>query len=188
VVNTQPPRPSDVVAAAVVDDGANARHATQCGTTPAGLRRTLRGDLDAIVAKALKKEAADRYGSVTALADDLQRYLWDQPIAARPGSVPYRTAKFVRRHAAGVATTAAVVLLVAGMATAHTRRLAVARDRAEREAGKAVKVRLFTGPAHERGSYAVGGRAGADPGAFFGCRYRASRGEPIAEPGCRPTC
>ena len=185
VVNTQPSRPSDVVASAVVDDGLNARHATQCGTTPAGLRRTLRGDLDAIVAKALKKEAADRYASVTALADDLQRYLCDEPIAARPGSVPYRAAKFVRRHAAGVATTAAVVVLVAGMTTAHTRRLAVARDRAEHEAGKAIKVsELLMGLLTSVDPYAVGGRAGEPTvGALLDAGTARVQGELIAEPG-----
>ena len=67
------------------------RHARACSTTPARLRRLLRGDLDTIVAKALKKNADERYPSVTALADDLRRYLRHEPISARPASISYRT-------------------------------------------------------------------------------------------------
>ena len=67
-------------------------------TTPERLRRLLRGDLDTIVAKALKKSPQERYPSVTALADDLRRYLAQQPISARPDTLAYRTAKFARRH------------------------------------------------------------------------------------------
>ena len=78
------------------------------------LRRTLRGDLDTIVAKALKKNAAERYASVTALADDLRRYLRHEPISARPDTLRYRTARFIRRHARGVTMSAAVVLLIGG--------------------------------------------------------------------------
>ena len=63
---------------------------------PEKLRRLLRGDLDTIVAKALKKSAPERYPSVTALADDLRRYLAHQPIGARPDTLAYRTTKFVQ--------------------------------------------------------------------------------------------
>ena len=60
---------------------------SSCGTTPSKLRRTLRGDLDTIVAKALKKNAQERYGSVTALAEDLRRALRHEPISARPDTL-----------------------------------------------------------------------------------------------------
>ena len=103
-------------------------------------RRLLRGDLETIVAKTLKKRPADRYVSVTALADDVRRYLDHQPIGARPDSFAYRAAKFVRRHAAGVATAAAVTLLLAGLVGYYTSRLAAERDRARLEAEKAAKV------------------------------------------------
>ena len=52
------------------------------------LRRQLRGDLDTIVAKALKKRPEERYASVTALGEDIQRYLGHKPIAARPDTLP----------------------------------------------------------------------------------------------------
>ncbi len=64
------------------------------------LARTLRGDLDNIVAKALKKQASERYLTVAALADDLRRYLDHEPVSARADSIAYRAGKFVRRHRA----------------------------------------------------------------------------------------
>jgi eukaryotic-like serine/threonine-protein kinase len=70
----------------------------------------LRGDLDNIVAKALRKLPAERYASVEALADDLRRHLRDEPVRARADSFAYRAAKFVRRHRGGVVATVIVVL------------------------------------------------------------------------------
>jgi eukaryotic-like serine/threonine-protein kinase len=62
------------------------------------LRRDLRGDLDNIVAKALKKSPDERYATVTELTDDLQRWLRDEPVSARPDGVVYRLVKFTRRN------------------------------------------------------------------------------------------
>jgi serine/threonine-protein kinase len=95
IVDTVPPRPSDAA-----DEDA--------------LRRHLRGDLDTIVAKALKKNPAERYPSVDAMAADVRRYLSYEPIGARPDSLGYRTAKFVRRHRVGVAL--ASLMLIAALA------------------------------------------------------------------------
>jgi len=105
-----------------------------------GLRRLLRGDLDTVVAKALKKQAGERYASVSVMADDLRRHLRREPIGARPDTLRYRTAKFVERHARGVAASAAVVVLLGGSTAYYTTRLATERDRAQREAAKAAKV------------------------------------------------
>jgi serine/threonine-protein kinase len=161
VVSIEPPRVSDVVTVATGKDDTQGRHATRCGTTPEGLRRTLRGDLDAIVAKALKKTPSDRYPSVAALADDLRRYLGREPIVARQQSLGYRALRFVQRHSAPVATFAAVLLLIAGMTTLHTRRLSAERDRAQREGAKAIKVsELLMGVLTSVDPYAVGTRPG----------------------------
>jgi eukaryotic-like serine/threonine-protein kinase len=70
----------------------------------------IRGDVETIVAKALKKAPTERYANAAALADDVRRYLAHEPIAARPDAPLYRTVKFVQRHRAGVATAAAAVL------------------------------------------------------------------------------
>src|SRR5207302_2009796 len=76
---------------------------TDRGTTQDKLARRLRGDLDAIVLKALAKAPKDRYGSAAALAEDLQHYLGGEPVRARPAHLTYRLIKFVRRHRAGAA-------------------------------------------------------------------------------------
>jgi serine/threonine-protein kinase len=104
IVDTDPKRLSE----AATDSDASSR-----STTREGLRRQLHGDLDTIVAKALKKAPSERYNSVEALALDVRRYLVHEPIGARPDTIGYRTAKFVRRHRAGVA--AAVLAALAGV-------------------------------------------------------------------------
>jgi serine/threonine protein kinase len=79
-----------------------------------GLARELRGDLDNIVAKALKKNPAERYANAQHLADDLRRYLSDEPVMARPDAPLYLLNKFARRHKRGLAAGAAVLLALAG--------------------------------------------------------------------------
>ncbi|WP_341889454.1 serine/threonine-protein kinase [Variovorax sp. YR752] len=78
--------------------------------------RALRGDLDNIVARALKKSPAERYAGAAALADDLRRHLAHQPVAARPDGWAYRSARFVRRHRVAVAAAGvSVAALMAGV-------------------------------------------------------------------------
>jgi tetratricopeptide (TPR) repeat protein/predicted Ser/Thr protein kinase len=90
-------------------------------TGPNALGRLLRGDLDWIVMKALEKDRSRRYETASALALDVQRHLDERPIAARPPSAAYRTAKYVRRHRVGVAAASiAFVSLVVGVALSFT--------------------------------------------------------------------
>jgi len=110
------------------------------GVAAARLRRTLRGDLDTIVATALKKQPSERYASVTALAEDLRRYLHHEPISARPDTLRYRAARFMRRHIRGLAATGAAAALIGALTVFHTTRLQAERDRAQREAAKAAKI------------------------------------------------
>ena len=103
-------------------------------------QRTLRGDLDTIAAKALKKAPSERYASVSAMADDLRRYLKHQPIAARPDSASYRAAKFVRRNRALVAIgSLAVMAIFAGLigTVTQARRANDERDFAWRQVARA---------------------------------------------------
>ncbi|AHG88161.1 protein kinase [Gemmatirosa kalamazoonensis] len=118
--------------ARVVDDEAIA---ASRGTTSERLRRRLRGDLDAIVAMALRKEPGRRYGSAELLASDVARYLEGLPVLAHRGSGFYRFEKLLRRHrAAAVAAAASVLLLVASAAVALRLASMAARER-DRAAG-----------------------------------------------------
>src|SRR6185312_713467 len=85
ITERDPPKPSDAVASADIE--ADSSEAGKRGSTPERLRRQLRGDLDTIIAKTLKKNAGERYASVVALGDDLRRYLAHQPISARPDAI-----------------------------------------------------------------------------------------------------
>ncbi len=108
IVETDPRKPSEAVA----ETEAQAR-----GTTPEALRRQLRGDLDTIATKALKKNPAERYASVEAMAEDVRRFLAHQPIAARPDTFGYRASRFLRRHRLGVGLGAlAAIAAAAGTA------------------------------------------------------------------------
>jgi serine/threonine-protein kinase len=75
--------------------------------------RALRGDLDTIVLKALRKKPEERYATVNAFADDVERYLQGRPVQARPDSAWYRVRKFVGRNKLAVGATAAVLLAIA---------------------------------------------------------------------------
>jgi serine/threonine protein kinase/Tfp pilus assembly protein PilF len=131
LVGTRPYRikdPSQQLSLEVAINAAQIRKpSTQVQATAAAVRATtqhklvrrLRGDLDAIVLKALAKEPEDRYPTATAFADDLQRFLRGDPIEARAPRLTYRLGKFILRHrlaagAAAVLLGAAVALAVAG--------------------------------------------------------------------------
>ncbi|UXI68122.1 serine/threonine-protein kinase [Tahibacter amnicola] len=108
-------RPSQRVLAADDADAVAARR----GLSPARLSRRLRGDLDAIVLKALRPEAGQRYASVAAMADDLRAHRQARPVLARRGGWRYRAARFLRRHALASALAAATAAaLVLGLGTA----------------------------------------------------------------------
>ena len=108
------------------------------GTTPTRpwvARRELKGDLDTIVLKALRKEPERRYLSAQELSDDVRRYLEGLPVLARRDTLGYRTSKFVSRNRAGVTAAALVVASLAGgmVMTIRQARIAEAnRQRAER--------------------------------------------------------
>lgn len=95
-------------------------------------RRELAGDLDNIVLKAVRKEPGHRYASVVLLAEDVERFLQHLPVRARAAGLPYRAGKFLRRHRAASAATAAAVIALLGLGALHTTRLAMERDRALR--------------------------------------------------------
>jgi len=109
-------------------------------------RREVRGDLDAVILRALASEAEQRYPGVAAFAADLNRWLLGQPVEARVPSWTYRTRKFVRRHRIGVAASATIVLALAGGVVGTLWQAAHARDETRHalaEAERADAVRDF---------------------------------------------
>ncbi len=116
------------------------------GTTPEQLRRRLRGDLDAIVLKALRKEPERRYPSVEQMAEDIRRHLEGLPVMARRGTFTYRAGKFMQRHWAGAAAVVTLILTLIGGIVATTWQAQIAaqqRDKARREARKAERINAF---------------------------------------------
>jgi eukaryotic-like serine/threonine-protein kinase len=86
----------------------------------AAFARALRGDLDAIVMKALRKEPAERYASAHELAEDLRRWQRGEPVIARRQTLPYLARRFIRRHRAAIAAAALFVILLGAYAATVT--------------------------------------------------------------------
>jgi serine/threonine protein kinase/tetratricopeptide (TPR) repeat protein len=104
-------------------------------TTPEELRRRLRGDLDNIVLKALRKEPGQRYGSAEQFSADIGRHLRHEPIIAATGGTAYRARKYVRRHRIGMAAISGLLLVFVAFAAVQAvqlRRITRERDRASR--------------------------------------------------------
>ncbi len=123
--------------------------------TPKRLRSKLRGDLDAILMTALRKEPDRRYSSVAAFAADVRAYLEGRPICARRDSILYRADKFVRRHGWGVAAGLVIVVLALGAAAnalVQSRRIARERDRAAMVQRFLVDLFSVSDPDEARGS------------------------------------
>ncbi|HUF34742.1 MAG TPA: serine/threonine-protein kinase, partial [Gemmatimonadales bacterium] len=137
ILDTLPPR----LASTVASDTAAA-----LGSSADRLRRLYAGDLENIVAKALKKRPEERYATVGAFAADLRHYLQHEPVSARADSVWYRTGKFVRRHRGSVALAGLVAaVLVGATVVAWTQLLAARRQRDEAvfQARRAEAIRDF---------------------------------------------
>jgi tetratricopeptide (TPR) repeat protein len=103
-------------------------------------------DIQTVISKALEKEPSRRYQSVTALSDDVERYLQNQPILARPPSAIYQLRKMIARHKIGFAFAAGLLVLLAAFAVTMTilsARIAKERTRAEKEAAKANAINEF---------------------------------------------
>lgn len=105
VCNRLPEKPSAVITAAICPSRT---------ARPEKLRRCLQGDLDNIVMTALQKDPNRRYSSVQQLSDDIVRHLTGMTISARPDTLKYRVAKFIRRNTVGVVAAAVIFLSLVG--------------------------------------------------------------------------
>jgi len=154
VCEVEPERPSTVInragamrtAAAAASDTSSATSALDTEEPPISpakravianaeiWRRQIEGDLDNIALMALRKEAQRRYASAEQFAEDIRRHLNGLPVIARPNTLGYRAAKFVRRNKAGVIAAALVLLALVGGIIATTWQARVARaERARAE-------------------------------------------------------
>jgi eukaryotic-like serine/threonine-protein kinase len=123
-----------------------AKLAARCGTDVQSFVRALTGDLDWITLKALDKERERRYQTATELATDIERYLSNRPVSARPPSRVYLARKFIQRHRLGVIFAATTALLIVGGAAAiavQARRVSRARAVAVQRQAQAEKLISF---------------------------------------------
>ncbi|NBB85633.1 MAG: protein kinase, partial [Bacteroidetes bacterium] len=105
--------------------------------------RALRGDLDTVILKALRKDPAERYPSATSFAADLERCQTNRPVEARPATLRYRFGLFACRNRRALTAAVLVVLLFAGVLGYHFQRLSTERDMAQHEASKAEAATAF---------------------------------------------
>jgi eukaryotic-like serine/threonine-protein kinase len=139
----EPQPPSRI---ALEGDPESASRAAARKLTPTGLSAQLRGDLDAIVLRALRKEPSQRYASVEALAADVRRHLTRQPVDARRGNRRYRLGRFFERHALSVSLAAlAILALIGGLAVSlwQSQQLRMQRDLASAQAARAERLSGF---------------------------------------------
>ena len=158
-----PPRPSARVKTQVLADG---KVLDSRKTTLSRLSVELRGELDWITMKALEKDPSRRYRSASEFADDLRRFLKNEPVSAGPPGIRYRTIKFVRRHRVAATFVAlAGLFLLAFMVTSYRQSIAIAaeRDRASAEARSA----------NQLSSFLIGLFKDADPGRAKGADITA---------------
>lgn len=159
ITENDAPRPSDVIASGKLGSETTSQKG---GVSSDRLRRQLRGDLDTIVGKALKKDPRERYGSVSAFEADLRRYLKHEPISAHPDTLSYRVSKYIRRHRLTVSLVSVALLAIfAGSAATliQARTVRRQRDAALLERDRADHVtRFMTGifrladPSHKTGN------------------------------------
>src|SRR5580698_4564760 len=143
-----PMRPSQIVVSKLSGekDADRSRTSDRRGLSPQRLRGRLSGDLDAIIAMAMRKEPDRRYPSVEAFADDVNRHLLGQPVRARQGDWRYNTSKFMRRHfwaVAGVLAAFVGLALFAGVTLWQNHRIELARDATAQERDRAQQVSAF---------------------------------------------
>lgn len=114
-------------------------------TQPIRHQAELRGDLDTIILKALNREPVRRYPTAQAFAEDLQNWLDQRPIRARPNSWWYRTSKWTRRNpiATGLAAILVISLTALGTMLVHQRNAAI-RQAQRADATKNFVINSFT--------------------------------------------
>ncbi len=140
VSEIEPVRPSSVASSPLADSE------KQRTTNYGQLTRSLKGDLDNIILKSLRKEPARRYNSVAEFSEDIRRYLAGLPVIAQTDSVRYHASKFVKRNKISVIAAVLIFLSIVGglIATLWQNRIAkTERDRAQLAQKKAERINIF---------------------------------------------
>jgi serine/threonine-protein kinase len=107
------------------------RPASDVAADPA-LKRQLRGDLDAILNKAMKKSPTERYASIAAFAEDIKRHLNDIPVLARPDHIVYKSRKFIARHMLPLSVASLILICLLAGGALVLRQARIARTQALR--------------------------------------------------------
>ncbi|MEO8623454.1 MAG: tetratricopeptide repeat protein [bacterium] len=126
---------------ALVQDGKAPRPSSVAPAALASRREWV--DLDVLCLTAMHRDATQRYRTVDALIRDIDHFLGDEPLEARPDSWSYRAGKFIQRRRAPLAIGATMLLLVVALTTLYTVRLAAARNVAVAEAARAGRIQRF---------------------------------------------
>lgn len=132
ICNAIPTRPSSILVKMKMAYGRDRTEMTRTisksrRSQPETLKKRLRGDLDEITLKAIRKEPSKRYTSAVELHNDIERFLTHRPVQACKGSFQYRASKYIRRHRVSLAAA----LLIVGLITAFTLREVGLRKEAE---------------------------------------------------------
>ena len=146
VLTTEAMPPSTALQRLTADDAQREAIATARNTDLLALQRQLRGDLDAVLLKALRTEADDRYPSVDAFVADIDAHLQQRTVSARRGSRRYRIGRFVARNKLAVGLSTTLLLSLLGGVAATTWQAVEAqreRDRAQHQAQQSTLMRDF---------------------------------------------
>jgi len=147
IVDHEPGKPSATVRRTL--------HAEEA-THALSVSRAAWADLDVLCLTAMHKDPQRRYRSVEALIRDIDHYLNAEPLEARPDSLRYRTAKFVRRNRRAVTVASVTIILVVGLVIFFTVRLARARNSALAEAARTQRIQRFMTNLFQGGDEAAG--------------------------------
>ena len=153
ILREEPEKPSTAASRQKAEDGKNATDHEQRTTDNGALAgktnpqsairnpKSLRGDLDNIVLKALRKEPERRYASVQEFSEDIRRHLEGLPVMASPDTFSYRSGKFIQRNKAGVLAAAVVLITLLSATVITTWQARVARSERDKAESRFNQVR-----------------------------------------------
>lgn len=136
--------PGEVESMILTSEAPRPSVAANPATGGAGASRAAWADLDVLCLTAMHRDPTRRYRSVDALLRDVDHYLKQEPLDARPDSAGYRLGKFYRRHRAPLLAGSAAAALILALSALYAVRIRDARDAAVTEAGRAQRIQRFT--------------------------------------------